>query len=116
MQEKVCVVGDEGAGRSEMDDGSSCRGRFTQEVDMGHHIVAEAGLVFGGPLEVDVVHDVAHLTESLFGEGLSADLETDLALRFRQGQPEPTPDSETFGGEKTACISELAYRSLSGCR
>src|SRR5688500_19754657 len=57
-------------------------------VDVRHHIVTEATFVSGDRLEVDVLKVRTHLRE-----GFLREIESELALRFGQRQPQLTPQA-----------------------
>ena len=65
-------------------------GRLLAEgVDVRHDVVAEAPLVPAGGGQVGVVEVGAHLGQRLLG-----DVEPELALGLRQGEPEPAPEPD----------------------
>ena len=87
--QQVGVVGDERAGGAEVQERPG-RGRLLAEgVHVRHHVVPEAALVPGRGGEIGVVQVGPHLGQRLLGNG-----EAQLALRFRQGQPEPAPQAD----------------------
>ena len=87
--QQVGVVGDEGAGGAEVEEGPG-RGRLVAEgVDVGHHVVAEPPLVLGGRGQVGVVEMGAHLRQRRV-----RDVEPQLPLRLGQRQPEPAPEAD----------------------
>ena len=93
--DQVRVVADEGAGGSEVDNTFCGRSHVTEQVHVGHDVVAEASLVLGGLVEVQVVERLAHLVQSLGWDG-----QAKLMLRLGQGQPEASPRSEAVGRRK----------------
>ena len=58
-----------------------------ERVHVRHHVVAEAALVHGHRLEVDVVEVRAHLRERFVRNGHAEPL-----LRLREREPEPAPE------------------------
>ena len=91
------VVADESAGGAEVEDGARRGRNVAEEVDVRHDVVAEAALVTGSRVKVDVVQVVAHLSGRLGG-----DVESQFALCLGQGQPEAPPCSEAEGGGEDA--------------
>ena len=92
VEDQVRVVPDEGAAGPEVDD-ALCRGRYVaEEVHVRHDVVAEAALVLGGLLEIQVVEPLPHLVQ-----GLRRDGEAELVLCLGQGQPQAPPGSVAFG-------------------
>ena len=70
-----------------MDHAARRRRHIPEGVHMRHHVVAEPALVFGDGRKVDVVEVRAHLGDRLLG-----DRDPELALRFGEREPEPTPE------------------------
>ena len=66
-EDQVGVVGDVRARRAEVDERLRRRRDVAERVDVRHHVVAEAPLVRGDGVEVDVVEVRAHLRERLVG-------------------------------------------------
>ncbi len=72
---------------------------------MGHHIVSEALLVLGRPVEIELVDGRAHLLKRLV-----RNVETELGLTFSECDPEASPRSVAASGRKNLlhlarCIS-----------
>ena len=59
-----------------------------ERVDVRHHVVAEAPLVRGDDVEVDVVEVRAHLRDRLVGNR-----NAELLLGFGEREPEPAPEA-----------------------
>ena len=86
MQDQVRVVPDERRRGTQVDDARRGGGVVAEEVDVRHHVVAEATLVLGGLLEVDGVERRAHLIERLL-----RDVQPDLPLALREREPQAAP-------------------------
>ena len=89
---EIGVVGDKGAGCTQVDE-RTCRWRCcTKSVYMRHHIVSEAAFECGYLSEVDIVQVRSHLPKGVIGNG---DARPDLALRFGQREPQAPPETVT---------------------
>jgi hypothetical protein len=90
-QDQVGVVGDEAAGRPQVDDRASRGATITELVDVSDDVVPLLALVRGGSGEVDVVDMFAHLIDLRL-----SDLQPELPLRLGQGDPQAAPGPEPF--------------------
>src|SRR5947207_11846009 len=87
-QEQIGVVGDVGAGGSEVNERLRGGSDVTESVDMSHHVVPEPFLVRGDRIEIDLVEGCPHLADRVLGNG-----DSQLALRFGEGKPQAAPKS-----------------------
>ena len=67
-QDQVGVVGDVARSRPEVNDVLAAGGDIAERVNVGHHVVPEAFLVFGSTLKVDVVEVRAKFRELCRGD------------------------------------------------
>jgi hypothetical protein len=86
---EVGVVGDEGAGGPQVQEGPRRRRLVGEGVHVRHHVVAEAALVARRGGEVRVVEVRPHL-----GQRLVRDRQAQLTLGLRQRQPDPAPQPD----------------------
>ena len=109
--DQVGVVDDVLAGRAQVDDPLGGRGGLLERVDVGHHVVPQALLPVGGPVEVDVIELRLHLPERLVAD-------RDRAPAPARTAPAPARAAATArtcaAGEKSRSISGLALRVASG--
>ena len=108
--DQVGVVDDVLRRRAEMDDPLGRGGGLFERVDVGHHVVPQALLPVGGPIEIDVVELRLHLRERLGVMRVSP-------ARARSG-PAPARAAATArtcaAAENSRSISGLALRVASG--
>ena len=95
LQEHVRVVPDVAAGRAQMDDRPRVRADLAVGVDMRHDVMPHLAL----PRVRHVVVDVVHVRPQL-GDLLHRNIQPQLALAFRQRDPQPPP------GGKLAVVRE----------
>ena len=65
QQYQIGIVGDEATGRSQVQNATGFGTDLAIGMDVGHHVVPQAGLVMVGPSEIDVVDLVPQLGELL---------------------------------------------------
>ncbi len=86
-QQEVGVVGDVRARGAEMNERARRRRHIAERMNVGHDVVAEAALVLGHALEVEVVEVGAHLGDRLVG-----DLHPERSLGLGQREPQRPPE------------------------
>jgi hypothetical protein len=84
--DQICIVTDEAARGTEMNDGSSSGALVTESMNVSHDIVTKLTLVGGGSIKVDRVHMLGHLVQLLRG-----DVEAELVLCLSQRDPHLAP-------------------------
>jgi hypothetical protein len=100
-QQRITVVGHEGAGRAEMQNAAGLGSLFSEVAQVGDHVVACLGLDFGDALQIQFGRGITQRVELLLGNG-----QTQLTLAFRQSDPHSTPELITVrGGEQGAHLS-----------
>ena len=89
QDDDIRVVAHVAAGGAQVDDWPGQGAGIPKGVHMGHHIVAQAGLVAGSGLQVDIIQVLPHLAQLGIGDG-----QPQLLLAFGQPQPQPAPQAE----------------------
>ena len=85
----IGVVGDEGAGGTEVDHRARRRGLLAEGVHVGHHVVPEPLFVLRRLPQVGVVEVRPHLGDRGLGDG-----EPELPLALGQRQPDAAPEAD----------------------
>ena len=89
LEDQVGVVGDESAGRTQVDEAPGGRRFVAVEVNVRHHVVAETPLVLGRAVRIDrAVGGGTELRQRSF-----RDVESEFALRLGKRQPQAPPRS-----------------------
>ena len=88
-QQEIGVVRDVGARGAEVQERPRRRRLLAQEMDVRHHVVAQALLVLRRAVEIRVVEVGAQLAQGVVGDG-----EPQLLLALHQGEPQATPQTD----------------------
>ena len=88
-QDQVGVVGNVGARRAEVEEGTGRRRLLAEMVDVRHHVVTQPLLVLRRALRVGVVQVGAELCERPI-----RDVEAELLLRLHEREPQPPPQAD----------------------
>ena len=97
VDHQIGIVGDEAAGRSEVDDRLGLRGQFAIVMDVRHDVVAQFLLELSHPVPVELVPMALEVVDLLL-----RDREAELVLGLRQADPEVAPGGVAHAGREEA--------------
>ncbi len=86
QQEDIGIVDDVHGSGAQVDDGFGLGRGLGEGVQVGHEIVADAGFLPGGLVEVDVIEMGAHVGDLVIGDG-----QAQRFFRLGQRQPDAPP-------------------------